>query len=492
MSSEQHNGESHLVKSGEIHFSDELQQSTVHHTKESSHFFHHKHEDKQSEQQETTKEPEIVIPAPIESRFPFTNDASYLETKTETKYKIAPQLAPVSDDTDSPNEEVLGQDSKSLIFALLKQVRIGMDLSRVVLPTFILEPRSMLEKLTDFMTHAELMERAPHLPTAEERMLAILKWYLSGFYIKPKGVKKPYNPILGEFCRYAWQHADHTDANNSNTHNEKSAHHGSKTFYVGEQVSHHPPISAFYCSNRQAGFVIAGSILFKSKFYGTTVGTILEGLGTLYLLPQEGEEYEFTFPSLYAKGFVFGTLTMELAGSVHMTCKKTGWKVEMEFKQKPMIGGQYNYITGKVKHHNDTMYNFSGRWDSRIEITNYKTGKSSVLWEVTPEVKKSKLPKLRPEDSHLQLYESEKLWNKVSKAIIEDDQVKATEYKTELEQIQRAATKHRHEADIEYQPRLFTAVDDQWHYKHFNIQPWDPNTEDEEIEIDGKIMSKKK
>lgn len=35
-----------------------------------------------------------------------------------------------------------------------------------------------------------------------------------------------------------------------------------------QQVSHHPPISAFYVSNRKDGFCLSGSILAKSKFYG--------------------------------------------------------------------------------------------------------------------------------------------------------------------------------------------------------------------------------
>lgn len=34
------------------------------------------------------------------------------------------------------------------------------------------------------------------------------------------------------------------------------------------QVSHHPPVSAFYVTNRQDGFCISASILAKSKFYG--------------------------------------------------------------------------------------------------------------------------------------------------------------------------------------------------------------------------------
>ena len=42
-----------------------------------------------------------------------------------------------------------------------------------------------------------------------------------------------------------------------------------QTFYIAEQVSHHPPISAFYVTNRREGFTVASSILAKSKFYGT-------------------------------------------------------------------------------------------------------------------------------------------------------------------------------------------------------------------------------
>ncbi len=41
---------------------------------------------------------------------------------------------------------------------LLKQVRPGMDLSKVVLPTFILEPRSLLEKLSDYYYHCDILE----------------------------------------------------------------------------------------------------------------------------------------------------------------------------------------------------------------------------------------------------------------------------------------------------------------------------------------------
>ena len=41
------------------------------------------------------------------------------------------------------------------------------------------------------------------------------------------------------------------------------------------QVSHHPPVSAFYVSNRKDGFCLSGSILAKSKFYGTDTRPVI-------------------------------------------------------------------------------------------------------------------------------------------------------------------------------------------------------------------------
>lgn len=55
--------------------------------------------------------------------------------------------------------ETVSDENKSLMWVLLKQLRPGMDLSRVVLPTFVLEPRSFLNKLSDYYYHADLLSR---------------------------------------------------------------------------------------------------------------------------------------------------------------------------------------------------------------------------------------------------------------------------------------------------------------------------------------------
>lgn len=44
----------------------------------------------------------------------------------------------------------------SVVTHLISQVKIGMDLTKVALPTFILERRSLLEMYADYLAHPDL------------------------------------------------------------------------------------------------------------------------------------------------------------------------------------------------------------------------------------------------------------------------------------------------------------------------------------------------
>lgn len=50
-------------------------------------------------------------------------------------------------------------------------------------------------------------------PEARERMVHVVKWYLSAFHAGRKGsvAKKPYNPILGEVFYCHWDLASDTE-----------------------------------------------------------------------------------------------------------------------------------------------------------------------------------------------------------------------------------------------------------------------------------------
>lgn len=372
--------------------------------------------------------------------------------------------------------EELPEEHKSLIWFLVKQVRPGMDLSKVVLPTFILEPRSFLDKLADSYYHADILSKAVLEDDPFTRMKTVVQWYLSGFYKKPKGLKKPYNPILGETFRCYWQHDN-----------------GSRTFYIAEQVSHHPPISVFYVTNRQDGFCISCSILAKSKFYGNSTSAILEGVATLTLLPR-GESYTLTVPYAHCKGILMGTLSMELGGKVSVECENTGYKTELEFKLKPFLGGnEYtNLLTGKLKLGKETLATINGHWDGEIKIKDSRTNEESVLFNPTTDIRAKRLKRFTVPMESQGMTESERLWQHVTAAIRRDDQVGATEEKTALEEAQRMSAKERKATCAEWIPAFFQQdlVTGQYHYKYADLRPWDPRNDLRQYESNYRIQTK--
>uniref|UniRef100_A0A1A9UF02 Oxysterol-binding protein n=1 Tax=Glossina austeni TaxID=7395 RepID=A0A1A9UF02_GLOAU len=350
--------------------------------------------------------------------------------------------------------EELAEENKSLIWCLLKQVRPGMDLSKVTLPTFILEPRSFLDKLSDSYYHADILSCA----VTEDDPFTRLK--------------KPYNPILGETFRCYWEHQN-----------------SSRTYFIAEQVSHHPPVSAFYVTNRQEGFSISCSILAKSKFYGNSTSAVLDGEAKLTLLPR-GECYVLNTPYAHCKGILMGTLSMELGGKISIECESTGYKTELEFKLKPFLGGadHTNCVVGKIKLVKEVLATIEGHWDGEMRIKDVKTGEQGVLFAATKDVMKQRLQRyIVPFDSQLP-NESERLWSLVSAAIRRDDQHGATEEKTVLEEAQRKGAKERKATFVQWDPYHFSQ--DLLTGKYADLRPWDPRNDVKQYEIDYKVLTK--
>uniref|UniRef100_A0A7N6A4S8 Oxysterol-binding protein n=1 Tax=Anabas testudineus TaxID=64144 RepID=A0A7N6A4S8_ANATE len=370
--------------------------------------------------------------------------------------------------------ETVSEENKGLIWTLLKQLRPGMDLSKVVLPTFILEPRSFLDKLSDYYYHADLLSQAALEESAYGRIKQVLRWYLSGFYKKPKGLKKPYNPILGETFRCCWLHPQ-TD---------------SCTFYIAEQVSHHPPISAFYVCNRKDGFSISGSILAKSKFYGNSLSAILDGKARLLFLSRN-EEYVITMPYAHCKGILYGTMTLELGGKVTIECEKTKCFTELEFKLKPFLGGScsVNQISGKIFVGEELVATVDGHWDNEVFIHEKRSGQQETLWNPSSDIRSSRLKRQVVQIDQQGEFESERLWQHVTKAIMDRDQLRATQEKFVLEEAQRKEAKER--GDKPWFPHLFhqDPVTSEWIY---NTQPWEPERCLVQFEKDGVIQTHEK
>ncbi|XP_062373660.1 oxysterol-binding protein-related protein 8 isoform X2 [Sardina pilchardus] len=408
-------------------------------------------------------------------------DDSYVDTDPNEVLRETPYLEQSHEELGEAGEasqtETVSEENKSLIWTLLKQVRPGMDLSKVVLPTFILEPRSFLDKLSDYYYHADFLSEAAVEENAFNRMKKVVKWYISGFYKKPKGLKKPYNPIIGETYRCVWLHPNTS----------------SKTFYISEQVSHHPPVSAFYVSNRKDGFCLSGSILAKSKFYGNSLSAILDGEARLTFL-NRGEDYVMNMPYAHCKGILYGTMTLELGGQITITCEKTGYSAQLEFKLKPFLGSSdsVNQISGKIKLGKEVLATLEGHWDSEIFINDKKTGEMETFWNPTPELRQSRLTRCTVAPEEQGEFESERLWQHVTRAINNKDQTEATNEKFILEEAQRKSARERKAKCEEWIPGLFEqdSVTGEWHYRYADTRPWDPLNDLIQFEKDGLIQSK--
>ncbi|XP_064417822.1 oxysterol-binding protein-related protein 8 isoform X1 [Latimeria chalumnae] len=408
-------------------------------------------------------------------------DDSYVDPDPTDIVKETTYVEQTSEELGEAGEasqtEVVSEENKGLIWTLLKQVRPGMDLSKVVLPTFILEPRSFLDKLSDFYYHANFISEAAVEENPYNRMKKVVKWYLSGFYKKPKGLKKPYNPIIGEIFRCLWIHPETN----------------SKTFYIAEQVSHHPPVSAFYISNRKDGFCLSGSILAKSKFYGNSLSALLDGEARLTFL-NRGEDYVMTMPYAHCKGILYGTMTLELGGTVTIACEKTGYSAVIEFKLKPFLGSNdsVNQISGKIKLGKEVLATLEGQWDTEVIIHDKKTDLIETFWNPTPEIRQRRLTRCTVLFEEQGEFESEKLWQHVTRAINSKDQMEATNQKYILEEAQRKAAKERKLKYEEWTCSLFEQdlVTGEWHYKYADTRPWDPLNDLIQFEKDGVIQTK--
>ena len=83
------------------------------------------------------------------------NGGDFSSTQKITNYDFDPKHEVFGDAGDQTEE--ISDENKSIVWFLVKQVRPGMDLSKVVLPTFILEPRSFLDKISDYYYHADIL-----------------------------------------------------------------------------------------------------------------------------------------------------------------------------------------------------------------------------------------------------------------------------------------------------------------------------------------------
>jgi hypothetical protein len=351
----------------------------------------------------------------------------------------------------------------SVIRHLLSQVKIGMDLTKVVLPTFILERRSLLEMYADYFAHPDLFLKIADLKDPRDRMVQVVKWYLSSYHAGRKSAvaKKPYNPILGEIFRCHWDFPESKEEESPVPEGPVPWCNKNQLTFIAEQVSHHPPISAFYAEHYNKRISFNAHVYTKSKFLGLSVCVYNIGQGIVSVLDHD-EEYIVTFPNGYGRS-ILTVPWIELGGTVTITCHKTGYSSNIEFLTKPFYGNKKHKVNAEVFGPDDKkpFLSISGEWNGVMEAK-WPDKDAELFIDVNAlhTIKKQVKPISQQEAN-----ESRRLWKEVTAGLKFNDIDKATSAKQTLEQKQRDEAKERKEAGLEWRTKLFLKCqEDGWMY----------------------------
>ncbi|KAJ3390344.1 hypothetical protein HDU84_007599 [Entophlyctis sp. JEL0112] len=324
---------------------------------------------------------------------------------TQPTHRAEPKRTDTIDDGDV---EILDAEPRSILLALISQLTIGMDLHKyhklLYRPScwrrvpcangwqtfLVIQKLSWSELAHSVAFDVNTTVRIPRLHDPVDRFLAATRFFLSGWHIRPKGVKKPYNPVLGEFFRCTW-----------------TLHDGSQSIYVCEQVSHHPPVSAFAYINLHHHIEITGQLAPKPRFLGNSVATLMHGETRVRVrLARAGgtgsggddgdgdspvwEEYSMTFPNVYARGILFGTMYTEVGDVATVACARTRLSASLEFRTREVFSDRLlDAVDGAVVRRGEgaggetVVARICGRWSGQVLVERVRDETAGVVASCT-------------------------------------------------------------------------------------------------------------
>ncbi|XP_039985359.1 oxysterol-binding protein-related protein 1 isoform X1 [Xiphias gladius] len=212
------------------------------------------------------------------------------------------------------------------IWSILRNC-IGMELSKITMPVIFNEPLSFLQRLTEYMEHTYLIHQANASSDPIERMKCVAAFAVSAVASQWERTGKPFNPLLGETYELVRKDLGFR--------------------LISEQVSHHPPVSAFHAEGLKQDFVFHGSIYPKLKFWGKSVEAEPKGVITLEL-PKYNEAYTWTNPTCCVHNIIVGQLWIEQYGNVEVINHRTGERCFLNFKPCGLFGKELHKVEGYI------------------------------------------------------------------------------------------------------------------------------------------------
>ncbi|KAI6653376.1 Oxysterol-binding protein-related protein 2-like isoform X1 [Oopsacas minuta] len=265
-------------------------------------------------------------------------------------------ILPFSD----PRQELPGRSpvQRFSIWSMLKEF-VGNDLTHISLPIILNEPLSTLQKYFECFSHGGDMYNLMNTTDPIERLE-----YIAGVFAVSQSslahrIYKPFNPLLGETYEIMNNNKDF--------------------YFVTEQVSHHPPISAIHFQLPKIR--VRGFIGQSIKFWGTSIDILIDGTFNYEFLDENGEvETLITLsnvPPCSARNIIMGNIWLERHGVMHFVNHTTGHKLNLNFKKKNWFNNrELHAVEGVLVDKNGKeLRNLYGNWNNEV-------------WSCTPETYK--------------------------------------------------------------------------------------------------------
>ena len=376
-----------------------------------------------------------------------TRHDSYHSVMLPKSGSLAPlPLDPVRRRTTVPPAAAL---PPSLIGFLRKNV--GKDLSTISMPVSANEPISLLQRLSEQLEYASLLDVAATTTglSGVERLLYVTAFMISSLSnsrVKERSIRKPFNPMLGETFELVREDLGFR--------------------LIVEKVTHRPLRMACQADSRHWTYTHAP--MPTQKFWGKSAELATDGKVRI-LLHGTGECFSCTPATSFLRNLIAGEKYVEPVGTMTVVDETTGRTAIVSFKAKGMFSGRSEEVVARVfeRDGQELSCGLTGKWTASLSMTENGTETRSIwrvgklvddasrrygftafaasLNEITP-IESGRLP---PTDSRLRLDQ---------RAVELGDLEEAETIKQRLEEGQRARRKKLEDEGREWEPRWFERV----------------------------------
>ncbi|KAH6600102.1 hypothetical protein BASA50_002561 [Batrachochytrium salamandrivorans] len=234
-------------------------------------------------------------------------------------------------------------------------------------------------------------------------------------------------------------------------------------FCITEQISHHPPISAFTYTSHDSRIVISGLDHVVAKFTGTSfkVGPGEYNAGIYVTLKDHNETYNISHPWATVNGWLTGSPYIVVSDQTVIVCPNSGIKAILVYLDEPFFGSPKFAIQGKIFKYDfgkdlemtpkqrkdmeklgnvpdeDVLCTISGKWNGEIFFQMAGSAEQELLFDMSTSNVAPKSVQSLAQQGEL---ESGRVWQRVTDALLLKDYTTATREKRIVEERQRKAT----------------------------------------------------